>query len=169
VQASFVSQPVDAAAPHARPLRLRGAAAANTPACWSLYRVCCVRFQSGGGACRPSRWPASCRALQRQARASTGLAAGAHSLQFNPQVARVLPCRLTPRSSGRATAWHLARETLWFIIRLAGQAPCRRPPLSSNVRAHRTREIRRATDRRSRSLGLGQILDARAQCGPFSE
>jgi len=53
------------------------------------------------------------------------------SLFFRPRA-----CCLTLRSSGRAPAWHLAREALAVIIRLAGQAPHRRAPLSSNVRRH---------------------------------
>ena len=47
-----------------------------------------------------------------------------------------MQCGLTLRSSGRAPAWHLAREAIQVIIRLAGQAPHRCPPLSSNVRPH---------------------------------
>ena len=43
-------------------------------------------------------------------------------------------CGLTLRSSGRAPAWHLAREAIQVIIRLAGQAPCRWRPLRSEER-----------------------------------
>jgi hypothetical protein len=45
-------------------------------------------------------------------------------------------CGLTLRSSGVPTARHHAREVLKVFLRLAGAAPHRRPPLSSNVRAH---------------------------------
>ena len=40
-------------------------------------------------------------------------------------------CRLTGRSTGRVTAWHLARAALSVIIRRAGQAPRRVAPVNS--------------------------------------
>jgi hypothetical protein len=43
-------------------------------------------------------------------------------------------CGLTPRSSGRATAWPLGRAAALFIIVRAAQGPRRCAPLNSNVR-----------------------------------
>ena len=55
------------------------------------------------------------------------------------QVSRVganAKCGLTPRSSGRATAWPLGRAAALFIIVRAAQGPRRCAPLNSNVRPH---------------------------------
>ena len=71
---------------------------------------------------------------------TTEHAAGGSSLSAAASALQPRRC-LTLRSSGRAPAWHLAREAIQVIIRLAGQAPHRRAPLSSNVRPHENRSV----------------------------
>jgi hypothetical protein len=55
-------------------------------------------------------------------------------------------CGLTPRSSGRTTAWPLGRAAALFIIVRAAQGPRRCAPLNSNVRPHKCAHSRKALE-----------------------
>ena len=53
---------------------------------------------------------------------------------FKPRLIRSKERRLTPRSTGPATAGHAGRTQQWFIMQRSAGASYRRVPVSSNVR-----------------------------------